>query len=446
MPRPAAAIGADGLPLWDTFEALFFLVAGLSVGIVLGILFPSLWRTFRRRFRDPNRFAPHESRLPTQIQTPLVILESDPDASTDPLSGGVARYIPEAFVLARGAFQEGKPRDAVKIYLDILGNEQVSKEQTNRAMFELAQVYQEIGLQSRAVDTASELLYRKPDNTTVFSFLLDVCVKNLTFDKLKNILEVYRGPVNDPLRMRISHALCSYGERLFQNSKETLALAEVRSALRWQVLSGRAKILLWRITSEDLWKKSGQNTRSLWSALAADLEARFQIQRETQISPAAGAEHLSKLLAFMSAAHAPRSIFLTMQREFLRISGLEKMNAEQIEKFERIIFYAFMELVRDRRFLRDASLFEVLECLTSGPLLSLARNLRESAELEHLRTEVLNTAVSAHRCTACGSFHAHFDWFCRVCGALESFVPILAAETPPSLKPLLKADSIQNSV
>ena len=356
-----------------------------------------------------------------------------------------ARYIPEAFVLARGAFQEGKPRESVKIYLDILGKEQVSKEQTNRALFELAQVYREIGLHSRALDTASELLHRKPDNAAVFSFLLEVSAKNLAFDKLKTIIELYRGAVSDPLRMRIAHALCSFGERLLQNGKEAAALTEVRAALRWQVLSGRAKILLWRITSEDLWKKSGQNTRSLWSALAADLEARFQIQRETHVSPAAGADHLSKLLAFMSATHAPRSIFFTMQREFLRLSGLEKMNPEQVENFERIVFYAFVELVRDRRFMHDQSLFEVLECLTSGPLLGLAQNLRESSELEKLRFVVLNTAVSAHRCSACGSFHAQFEWVCRTCGALETLGPALSTEASPPLKQPLKA-SLKPSV
>jgi hypothetical protein len=30
---------ADRLPMWDTFEASFFVGAGLSVGIVLGIKF-----------------------------------------------------------------------------------------------------------------------------------------------------------------------------------------------------------------------------------------------------------------------------------------------------------------------------------------------------------------------------------------------------------------------
>lgn len=201
MPRPAATTGADGLPLWDTFEALFFLIAGLSIGVVLGVMFPSLWRSFRRRFRNPSRFAPHDASLSAYVShtPPLHILsasESEEDAEVAP-SGQVG--LAEAFVIARHHLQEGRPRESVRIYLDILGHEQVSTQQTNRALFELSQVYAELGLQSRALDTGLELLHRKPDDGRVFTYLLDLCTRYGILDRVKGLLSIRKGRIDEGL-------------------------------------------------------------------------------------------------------------------------------------------------------------------------------------------------------------------------------------------------------
>ena len=221
MPRPASAVASDGLPLWDTFEALFFFVAGLSVGIVLGILLPSLWRTLRRRFRRIDKVAPLDDRLLADVLPPLAILrgeaaetglaegenddDTEGDLASDAAQSGFAPHpvplprasLAEAFVYARYLMQERKAREAIRVYLDLLKSDRISKGQTGRALFELAQCYVEVGLEARALDTYLELHHRKPNRSQVLLKAVPVCARLRDETRLVSLLSSYVGTRGD---------------------------------------------------------------------------------------------------------------------------------------------------------------------------------------------------------------------------------------------------------
>ena len=79
MARQITTQSTEGMPMWDSFEASFFVGAGLSVGIVLGFLFPSLWRTFRRRFRKISNYTPDKKHFNPKLTTKLKILNDEFD-------------------------------------------------------------------------------------------------------------------------------------------------------------------------------------------------------------------------------------------------------------------------------------------------------------------------------------------------------------------------------
>lgn len=418
MPRPASLTGADGLPLWDTFEASFFLVAGLFVGVVLGFLFPSLWRTLRRRFRNTARFAPEANTLGQPITAPVRLLPED-DLEQTETSTTTDLTISQAFVFARSMIQQGRAREAVQTYLEILAFEQVTKKETNRALYELSQTYAELGLSSRAIETGMELLHRKPELVAVFEHVMKLCVRFGEFSRLKDVLQTFKGQLTPPQRMVVAHAFAEAGENQLASTHRKEALEFARLAARYFGVSARAKILLWQVTSLDLWERSAKEPSSLWLALAADLEARAQIARETQISPAAGADYLAECLGNLATAHAVRpvrEVFQKIQSEFLKVSGRGRMDLIESEKNEWIIVYAALRFLNDPVFWESQSLRDIVEVLAPN---AWPRAVGQEHHLS-LRTAVLADGLKIQSCAHCHSIVAQFSWMCQVCGALES--------------------------
>lgn len=421
MPRPASAIGADGLPLWDTFEASFFLIAGLFIGVVLGVLFPSLWRSLRRRFRNTQKYAPDESNLGGSLRSPLRIFEDDSEDELQNLEGG-ALTVSQAFVTARSLVQSGRSREAIQVYLDILGFEQISKKQTNRALFELSQTYQSLGLGNKAFDTALELLYRKPEHTLVMEHLVQLCLRFSFFEKLPPALEVFKGNPDTRTRLLICHALCEAGERALDDGNRRLALEHARNASRWSLLSGRAKVLLWKVTSQDLWEHSGKDASSAWTALAADLEARWQIEQDTGVSAAAGSDYLAELVANLAASQKDQIEFnfAHIFPEFQKITGRSRMTPEQTSKNEWLGVFAAAHLMQDTAYLQTPYVRCVLTKL-SPTLVSLLFN--NETQQSSLKTKFLASGLNLHKCNVCKTFVAQFEWMCHVCGSPESYQP-----------------------
>jgi lipopolysaccharide biosynthesis regulator YciM len=426
VPRPDTIPGADGLPLWDTVEVVYFLVTGFSVGMVLGFLFPSLWRAFRRSFRKADRFAPDSTFNRWHLKSTLEVLleeessEANPNANLDIESG---------FVLARSNFQNGRYREAVNLYLEILGSEKVSKEETNRALFELAQTHLALGLQTRAFDTSFELLHRKPERREVMILLLDVLESGSSFDNLERVLPVWRGREDDKLRKRISHLLCRHGENLQQAGQPEAARETFMKAARRDLQCGRARIELWRSTSVEARQRCGSDVKKLWSALAADLEARVRIGSETGISPSAGSEVLASWLETMMAIQGCLESLAEFRHEFLAVLGQTPTIAPQTTMaVDTLLFHACVNLA-EGSITRERSLEAFTLAKTISP--SIEKHFPQLELLKHDRlASWIAKNLGNHTCQTCRAVTVNHLWKCPSCGSLETMTSNLA--TPNS--------------
>ncbi len=427
MARQFSTTVNDSLPMWDTFEASFFVAAGLSVGIVFGILFPSLWRTFRRRFRKISHYAPPEQKLNSHLHPKLAILgEVAADVNEDITEIEVHIIyqklkrlikISEAFVLARNFFQIGNSKEAINLYIEIITNETVSKQETNRALFELSQVYASLRLYLRAFDTGFELFRRAPNNIQVFEHLLFVCSSGHLPEKLLATLNIIRVAPDQKLRLQIAHALCKIGEmQLLDNDKVEKTIELARSALRWENKSARAMVLLWQTTSREFWTKTSADMQAKWTALATDLEAVIEIYKDTHISPAAVATYLAEIILNMGKEKDVTQSYVIVQSEFRQVIKKDKLEIN-IQKFLwASIFHASLLIEKSAEFQKSKYLNDVLAILgeNQGYLASIIQ-LSEAAKIGYL----------SHSCERCGAFFSSFAWKCLQCSAEETLKPII---------------------
>lgn len=77
MPDHIATSPPHILPVWDSFEAIFFVLAGGIIGFVFAYLFPSIWRTIRRRFRSHGRYIVSDIQWHRTLELDLDILPLD---------------------------------------------------------------------------------------------------------------------------------------------------------------------------------------------------------------------------------------------------------------------------------------------------------------------------------------------------------------------------------
>ncbi len=416
VPRPLGFGGQDGLPVWDTVEAVYFLIAGFSAGVVLGFLFPSLWRSFRRRFRNTRRFG--VASFENDVKSPVrVLVDPVEDQGEAFLSSSVEVEV--LFVRARGLVHVGKVREAVQAYLNILGDERVSKGETNRALFELAQCYELMGLASRAFETALELLGRKPKLRPVFEFTLDLLASMHRFERIDDLLNLWKGEADSRLRLRIAHALCEHAEVLLRAGR----LAEAREygirAVRWSLMSARARILVWQATSEEVSQRVGANAGQQWIALAVDLEARVRIHLETGVSPAGGADYLRGLLASFSKVDDFLEVFSDYEKEFRSVSRMDSPEKGTSAIVDELLFHVVISEFRGwsseaaERFLPAVGLI--------SPAL-LARVAEVSRSLGTSVADLFQKNMRVHKCRACGAAALVFAWRCPHCGERESLV------------------------
>lgn len=214
----------DGLPLWDTFETALFLLAGVAMGLVLGFLFPSLWRGFRRRMgqtlrRDswtlssadlegiplappwlvegparaaagqlhgsgsgqddgaetwtshtreggsvglaPDRGPPWAGLPLTDDHDPWPLPSSPSLQTTRPETTTAPLDLEPLFLRARAHGHSGDWRSAVSTLQSIIKSPAASSHDLTRAYLELAQVYGQLGLHDRALALAREYQQRR---------------------------------------------------------------------------------------------------------------------------------------------------------------------------------------------------------------------------------------------------------------------------------------------
>ncbi|BBH53934.1 tetratricopeptide repeat protein [Fluviispira sanaruensis] len=426
MPRQIATISTEGMPVWDTFEASFFLGAGLSVGIVLGILFPSLWRTFRRRFRKNAYSAPQSEKLEQKLDVTLKIMRDESEQveaqssenESNPLNINISEkiLIAQSFVLARNYFQIGNARTAIQLYIDILTNENVSKIETNRALFELSQVYASIGLYMRAFDTAIELFYRKPKNSEILIHILNICAKGYFPEKLNSALNIYKGSPDKGLRLSIAHALCKIGEIYFEKKNLNQAQELARRAIGWERTSGRALILLWQATSQELWQRIDNDPKLMWTALATDLDALLHIFKSTTASHVASAPFLSKILNKMSAQQGITENYAILQKEFLQTFRPEKFDENIQKSLWASIFHATLLIQETPELNKSKFLCDVVAILVDN---------NESFEYITTQSKAAQIGYTSHQCEKCNAFFPTFVWKCTNCDTEETLRPMI---------------------
>jgi len=415
VPRPVSDTVAGGLPLWDTYEALFFLLTGAFLGIILGFLFPSLWRSFRRRFRKTERFKPDRlsaeqlyersgSLQPDKLQS----LNEEDESPTE-------QSVSSLFVAARFAVQESAYREAVALYLQILGSESVSRVQTNKAMFELSQVYALSSLPVKAFETGVELLHRKPAHTDVFRFLLKQLSEDFDEVRLEQVVKVYAGPSSAELSREVSHLLAQASLRSLLTRSEAGRQSSVRLAklaVRWSPTAIEPKIALVQSTSL-LWSVDKERPADqLFIAFCVDLTELALMRRQSpHLSPLSVESFLEAWVTEL-AKFGPEleHTIQKMRAEVLAVFKIDRGTQSSAPVYDLSFVWAVFSRLKKR--------------IASGNL--LVGTQPNPLVWEQSLRELLGygdrgaSHCEAHECIHCREVHRRFSWQCRSCNAWES--------------------------
>ncbi|MFZ9520060.1 MAG: tetratricopeptide repeat protein [Silvanigrellaceae bacterium] len=405
MPRPVSDTIADGLPLWDTYEAVFFLVTGVFLGLVLGFLFPSAWRSFRRSFRQIDKYGVYRGSLAGDARfsakNPLIAFEDDHEPELQPTQFDLA----SVFVAARYAVQENSFREAVALYLQILGSEKVSRTQTNKAMFELTQVYALSGLSEKAIETGLELLHRKPAQPEIFKFLLSACHANPDHKLLMDVLETYSGPKSGELAREVTHFISSAARHVLLRGSQREAASLAKQAVRWSPSTLEAKLILIEATSilsqPDPTRPLDQDVLGFFVDLAELLRL--------------GRSHSNRAPFFaFSLLGAWADFFDRNDAEVEQV--LTRLKIELLNQID------FGTYANDEVFRRDVALFfDVMTLLRKN----MAGETRWLAALAQLLAVQLKTVrrETFFFCQGCSAMQRHFQWKCGSCGRWDSLAP-----------------------
>ncbi len=418
MPRPVSDSIADGLPLWDTYEALFFLLTGISLGIVLGFLFPSLWRSFRRRFRKLEKYRPG--------MTPSGPLSSSPRAqflSSDSLGGEGDESQADAdvvtlFVSARYAVQENSLREAAALYLQILGSEKVTRVQTNKAMFELSHVYAQSGLTAKAMETGLELLHRKPSNIDIFRLLLGLASQRGEENRLETTLELYSGPSSGDLAREVAHVLSESSSRLLRDAhlesqKQAVRLAKL--AVRWSPAAIEPKLALVEATSV-LWRAAdGHPADQLLMGFCVDLLELTRLKLSSSILSAFSFEPFLRAwcVKLDSQDAEIEAAVQKMRGEILSQLRIEPLPAQSATSSDYRFVWGLLERLR-------ASSGQ--SALSDGVLLGPPNWEKQLRALLQVN-EAVSPLQELHECVECSEIHRKFIWRCRNCNRWETLSP-----------------------
>lgn len=418
MPRPVSDSIADGLPLWDTYEALFFLLTGISIGIVLGFLFPSLWRSFRRRFRKLEKYRPGVTRSRPLGRSPKVqYLLSDSLGGEGDESQADADVV-TLFVSARYAFEENSLREAVALYLQILGSEKVTRVQTNKAMFELSQVYAQSGLTAKAMETGLELLHRKPSNIDIFRFLLQLASERGEENRLETTLQLYSGPASGDLAREVAHVLSESSSRLLRDAqlesqKQAVRLAKL--AVRWSPAAVEPKLALVEATSV-LWRAAdGPSADQLLMGFCVDLLELARLKNSSAVLSSISFEPFLRAwcLKLDSQDSEIEAAVQKMRGEILSQLRVEHQLGQSATSCEYHFVWRLLERLRISS--SHSALFD-------GVLLGQPKWERELRKLLQV-SEATFMMQELHECAECSEIHRQFVWRCRSCKRWETLSP-----------------------
>lgn len=430
MPDVIAISSQNVLPLWDSFEATFFVVAGMSVGFVLGYLFPSIWRTLRRRFRPYRQFLISDISLERNIHTTLHTFDSLSDDKTE-------YSTVEMFVIARDFFQKREFRRSVKVYGEILTSTQATTPHIHQAMFELAQVYFALKLYPRAFDTSFELLKRKPRDSVILSFILKLLGCYFDPDRFKEVYEVYKGNLNEPLKKKMCFIVCKYVEQHLKDQAHlSKAISLLQLCLKIDFTYVYGQVLLWQTLSMKIRYTKKLSVGSEWIAFAADLNSLLRLYKTYELSLYAGLNYLSELFFRLYTHDLELKEFNIIKNEFKESLMLSQMSLQQKKVVFQIFGEFYLKQVNPKN-VNEANLYKEFI------IKLLQENLKNPEELniiflfanqnifvnDSINPETIKTGFQVHQCKNCLSLFQYFQWSCENCGAFEALIPYLDMST-----------------
>ena len=376
--------GQPQVPLWDTFEATFFLVAGLFIGVVLGVLFPSIWRNFRRYFRRVDKFAPDSFPIEVGVATPIhTEIGEKPEQYTE---------IQWFFVLARAVAQQGDIRKSVQLYLQILSHSNVTKEETNQAIFELCQCYALMKLYGRSWDVALELIRRKPKHEPVFDFVMALPLKTAKWKNLESIRNTYTGKLTFKQTLRFCHH--------FVNAKGMRDPKQgFKSGLKISSHSARIAHGLWQVALNEAVNSLRGDPKAFVGFFLSTMQTLEALSVNQQYW--AVYDDLYHLIINLAQVIKGKSVS----------AGFDTFNSQE-SSYEPVIYCALLTAVLKMPDLKES--FQEIATLL---------NLTISQSDPQLLTEKIAYLQRQH-CQLCQTFHPQFSWQCHHCGALESLVHI----------------------
>jgi hypothetical protein len=279
-----------------------------------------------------------------------------------------------------------------------------------------------VGLEARALDIYLELHHRKPDRPQVLLRALETCVRLRDETRLLALLGSYKGTRGVELRESACASLCGFAEDALAAGQTVRGLDLARAALRWRGDDPQGQSLVWRVAGDEVWAAAQSDVRALWTAFGADWEARYEISRESGLSPAAASARMAERLAHLAALPDTEAGFRSVRREFRDIAGHERREgrADLESLFEAVVVFGFLELFRFSRLATDAAVASLPTLLLSPRAAAWVESARALSTLAGTRHAWPHSAAFRHACGRCKATSDAFHWSCPRCGARSS--------------------------
>lgn len=402
----------DSLPVWDSFEALYFLFSGFFVGIVLGILFPSLWRTLRRRFTKLTGLFSSLFDLPSDIHSPLKVFIKTESPLFPSKSLKVSNII-HAFVLARYAFQNQKPREAIKIYSSIIMSDKASRHDIVQALFELSQVYEALHLFERSYDSLYELLHYETGQRAFIVSALKLYKSFPAYNRIEDLLKLYKGQRDQEIKCLISDAYVFFAESAFNKENYLEAQELSRKALRWFDGSAHAHVIFWMATSGFKVSQSRDGEQTCLS-LGLVLSLQYDVLKKTHVSPFAFTAYLSGLLLQILENEENLRYFAQKKGDFLWQSKFQELSDGEKNLYCQPVILSISSIYKNLHERQKKILDQLIESLAHPPI-----SILYSEALKKSKQSQFKEKLVIHECRSCHALHKSFLWECPVCNCRE---------------------------
>lgn len=429
-------LAPDGFPLWDTFEAFIFFAAGLTTGVVLGFLFPSLWRGFRRRLRPMSRFVATESELDEAPLVPPFLVEAPPLMAHTQQPGALGPIPPTEraglelrLTAARALFQAGRSRDSLNAYLALLRSPQISSTETARLMNELAQVYAELGLYDRALACAKEYHLMRRGSVGAFRQRFELAGRARHDRELLQAVKDFSGRLSSPESLRLAHRLLERSESLLELTREKGNVpapfdALLDGARRLAPASQRLRHTQALRSFSDAMLASSQAADRLWVVLFAEISKRINLHLEQNLPLSLAVEPLVEAAALLSVSPQATEGHALAAPQIAALIGV--FSPPMLEDWQNLGDLCLSRFSRQPTFKKDERLHAILRQAFPQSWAKWQEGLwknRTPGTDDFCCTEALQIAMSSHSCATCKAVQMGHLWSCPSCGGLETLTP-----------------------